>query len=254
MTTNRQPEQALPSDGAAKPEEVEVQPTSRRLAYRSVLAAVVVGIITISGLWLFVIRQEGNPSKGVPVPEPSIQMHEATEAIAAEVAWTEDKYAQIDWRLVSLSGRIDRGFEAQQLHSTDVKESLAATAESVRTVKVAVTDLAENNKERSRRLDAAISRLDILIKDVRKRKVVQRKPTVKPKAKPRPAKRPPFRIDAIDVWDDVTYVAVSQAGRVAFLQAGDQQAGWRVTHIDRLKGRVDLQGPGGQDHATSLQR
>ena len=252
MTTNRQPEQAIPSDDAAKPEEVEVQPTSRRLAYKSVLAAVVIGIITISGLWLFVIRQEGNPSNAVPVPEPSIQTHEATEAIGAEVAWTEDKYAQIDRRLASMSGRIDRGFETQQIHSTDVKESLAAMAESVRTVKVAVTDLAENNKELSQRLDEAISRLDILIKDVRKRKVVQRKPTAKPK--PRPAKRPPFRIDAIDVWDDVTYVAVSQAGRVAFLKEGEQQAGWTVTHIDRLKGRVDLQGPAGQDHATSLQR
>ena len=76
MMTNRQPEQAIPSDDAAKPEEVEVQPPSRRLAYKSVLAAVVVGIITVSGLWLFVIRQEGNPSKGGPVPEPSIQMHE----------------------------------------------------------------------------------------------------------------------------------------------------------------------------------
>mgnify|MGYP001817173690 CR=1 FL=1 len=252
MTTNRQPEQAIPSGDAAKPEAVEVQPASRRLAYKSVLAAVVVGIITISGLWLFVMRQEGNPSKGVPVPQPSTRTHEATEAIGAEVAWTEDKYAQIDRRLASMSGRIDRGFETQHIHSTDVKESLAAMAESVRTVKVAVTDLAENNKERSQRLDEAISRLDTLIKDVRKRKVVQRKPTAKPK--PRPAKRPPFRIDAIDVWDDVTYVAVSQAGRVAFLQAGEQQAGWTVTHIDRLKGRIDLQGPAGQDHATSLQR
>jgi len=252
MTTDRQPEQAIPSDDTAKPEEVEVQPASRRLAYKSVLAAVVVGIITISGLWLFVIPQEGNSSNAVLVPEPGIQMHEATEAIAAEVAWTEDKYAQIDRRLASMSGRIDRGIEAQQIHNTDVKESLAAMVESTRTVGVAVTDLAENNKERSRRLDQAISRLDIFIKDVRKRKVVQRKLTAKPKS--RPAKRPPFRIDAIDVWDDVTYVAVSQAGRVAFLQAGEQQAGWTVTHIDRLKGRVDLQGPAGQDHATSLQR
>jgi len=252
MTTNRQPEQAIPSDDAAKPKEVEVQPTSRPLPYKSVLAAVVVGIITISGLWLFVIRQEENPSQGVAAPDPRIQTHEATEAIGAEVAWTEDKYAQIDRRLASMSGRVDRGFETQQIHSTDVKESVAAMAESVRTVKVVATDLAENNKERSRRLDEAISRLDILIKDVHKRKVVQRKPTAKPK--PRPAKRPPFRIDAIDVWDDVTYAAVSRAGRVAFLKAGEQQAGWTVTHIDRLKGRVDLQGPAGQDHSTSLQR
>ena len=252
MTTDRQPEQAIPSDDTAKPEEVEVPPASRRLAYKSVLATVVIGIITVSGLGLFVIRQEGNPSNAVPVPEPGIQTHEVIEAIGAEVAWTEDKYAQIDRRLASISGRIDRGIEAQQIHGADVKDRLAAMAESVRTVEAAVTDLAENNKALSQRLDEANSRLDILIKDVSKRKVVQRKTTAKPK--PRPAKRPPFRIDAIDVWDDVTYVAVSQAGRVAFLKEGEQQAGWTVTHIDRLKGRVDLQGPAGQDHATSLQR
>jgi archaellum component FlaC len=252
MTTERQPEQAIPSDDAAKLEEVEVQPTPRRVAYKSVLAAVVVGIITISGLWLFVIGQEGSPSNAVPVPESNIQTQEATEAIGTDVVRTEDKYDQIDRRLASLSGRIDRGFETQKSHGTDVKRSLTAMAENVRTVKIAVADLTESNKELSRRISEAISRLDTLIKDVRTRKVVQRKPTAKPK--PRPAKTPPFRIDAIDVWDDATYVAVSQAGRVAFLKDGEQQSGWTVTHIDRLKGRVDFQGPAGQGHSISLQR
>ena len=252
MTTERQPEQAIPSDDAAKLEEVEVQPTPRRMAYKSVLAAVVVGIITISGLWLFVVRQEGSPSNAVPVPEPSIQTHETTEAIGTEVARTESKYDQIDSRLASLSGRIDRGFEKQKSHSSDVKRSLTAMAESVRTVKVAVTDLSESNKELSQRISEAISRLDTLVKNVRALKVVKRKPTARPKS--RPVKTPPFHIDAIDVWDDATYVAVSQTGRVAFLKEGEQQSGWKVTHIDRHKGRVDLQGPAWQVHSISLQR
>ena len=252
MTTERQPEQANPSDDAAKLEEVEVQPTPRRVAYKSVLAAVVVGIITISGLWLFMIRQEGSQSNAVLVPEPSIQTHTVTEVIGSEVALTKDKYDEIDRRLASLSGRINRGFEIQKTHSTDVRDNLAAMANSVRTVKVSITDLSESNKKLSLRISEAVSRLDTLVKNVRALKIGKRKPTAKSKL--RPTKTPPFHIDAIDIWDDATYVAVTQAGRVAFLKEGEQQSGWTVTHIDRFKGRVDLQGPAGQAHSISLQR
>ena len=48
---------------------------------------VVLGIITISGLWLFVTGQERSQSNAVLVSEPSIQTHEATKAIGTEVAW-----------------------------------------------------------------------------------------------------------------------------------------------------------------------
>jgi len=249
MTTEQQAEQANPLNDTAKLEEVEVQPTLRRVSYKSVLAAVVVGIITISGLWLFVIRQEGSPSSAVPVSGPSIQTHETA---GTEVARTEGKYDLLDRRLASLSGRIDLGFETQKSHSTDVKRSLTAMAESVRMVKESVTALSESNKELSRRIGGAVSRLDTLVKNVHALKVVKRKPTAK--SKRRPIETPPFHIDAIDIWDDATYVAVSQAGRVAFLKEGEQQSGWTVTHIDRLKGHVDLQGPAGQDPSISLQR
>jgi len=231
---------------------VEVQSTPRRVAYKSVLAAVVVGIITISGLWLFVTGQEGSQTNEVLVPETSVQTHAVTEVIETEAARTEGKYDQIDRRLASLSGRIERGFETQKSHSTVVKDSIAAMAESVRMAKESVTALSESNKELSRRISEAISRLDTLVKNVRALKVVKRKPMAK--SKRRPFKTPPFHIDAIDIWDEATYVAVSQAGRVAFLKEGEQQSGWTVTHIDRLKGRVDLQGPAGQDRSISLQR
>jgi hypothetical protein len=69
----------------------------------------------------------------------------------------------------------------------------------------------------------------MIVKDVRALKVVKRKPTAK--HKPRPVKTPPFHIDAIDVWDDMTYVAVSQKGHVSFLKTGEQQSGWTVMHI-----------------------
>ncbi|MCP4454353.1 MAG: hypothetical protein GY809_23080, partial [Planctomycetes bacterium] len=122
----------------------------------------------------------------------------------------------------------------------------------IQTIKTAIADLGKSNKELGRRISETTSQLDTLAKEVRALKVVKRKPTVK--HKPRPVKTPPFHIDAIDVWDDVTYVSVSQSGRVAFLNVGEQQSGWTITRIDRLKGQVDFQEPGGQIHSISLPR
>ena len=112
--------------------------------------------------------------------------------------------------------------------------------------------MGESNQELGRRIGDAVSRLDTLIKEVRALKAVKRKATNR--LKPRSVQATPFQIDAIDVWDDVTFVAVSQAGRVAFLKTGEQQSGWTVIHIDRLKRQVDFKGPAGQAHSVSLQR
>ena len=252
MTTEPRPEQAIPSEDATLSEDAEVPPTSRRVAYKSVLVAAVVGIITVSGLSFFVERQQRDSSLTVEVPDVSLPTQEATTTTGTEVAQVEDAYKRLDRRLTSLSNRIDRGFEAQQAHSQAVGQSFTTLTERVRAVNVAVAKLSESNQVLAKRINEAISRLDTLIKVVRKRKVVQHKPPAKPT--PRPAKTPPFRIDAIDIWDDMTYVAISQAGRVAFLKAGERQSGWTVTRIDRLKGRVDLTGPAGQVHSVSLPR
>ena len=252
MTTEPQPEQAIPSEDVTLSEDVEVPQKPRRVAYKSVLAAAVVGIITVSGLLFFVERQQGNPTRTVLVPDASLPTQEVTTTTDAEVALVEGAYKRFDRRLTSLSNRIDRGFDAQQAHSQAVGQSFTTLTERVRAVNVAVAKLSESNQVLAKRINEAISRLDTLIKVVRKRKVVQHKPPAKPT--PRPVKTPPFRIDAIDVWDDMTYVAISQAGRVAFLKAGEKQSGWTVTRIDRLKGRVDLKGPAGQVHSVSLPR
>jgi len=252
MTTEQQPEQVIPPEEKAKLDEAEGQPTSGRVAYKSVLTAVVVGIIAIGGLSFFIVQQPGNPIDDARVPEPGTPTQAVIESPESEVAIAEDKVEQIDRRLTSLSGRIDRGFEAQLAHSADVKRSLASVAESVRAINVAVADLTKSNRALGQRIDAAISRLNTLIKETRKRKVAQRKPVAR--LKPRPAKTPPFHVDAIDVWDDVTYVAISQAGRVAFLKSGEQQSGWTVARIDRLKGRVEFKGLVGQHYSVSLQR
>jgi len=252
MTTEQKPEQVTSSKEAAKLDQAEGQPTSCRMAYKSVLTAVVVGIIAIGGLSIFVVQQQGNPINDIQMQESETPTQAVSKIPSPEVGLTEDKVEQIDQRLTSLSGRIDRGFETQLAHSTDVKQSLASVAESVRAINVAVADLTESNRALGQRIDASISRLNTLIKETRKRKVAQRKPVARPK--PRPAKTPPFHVDAIDVWDDVTYVAISQAGRVAFLKQGEQQSGWTVARIDRLKGRVEFKGPVGQKHSVSVQR
>jgi len=252
MKSETQPEQSVLSAEEANPDDVVVQPTARRVAYKTVLAAVVIGTITISALWMFVMRQEGSPVYEAPVTKPDVQVNEGTVAKAFPSAKSDPAVESIGRRLTSLSGRIDRGFEAQLTHSSVVKRELSAVVKSIQTIKTAITDLGKSNKELGRRFSETTSRLDTLTKEARALKVVKRKPAVK--HKPRPVKIPPFHIDAIDVWDDVTYVSVSQAGRVAFLKAGEQQAGWTVSNIDRLKGQVDFQGPGGQAHSVSIPR
>ena len=252
MKTETPSEQPALSDETANPQDAVAQPKAHRVAYKTVLAAVVIGVITISALWMFVIRQEGSLDYEAPVMEPDVQVHEDTIAKALPAAKTDPAVESMDRKLVYLSGQVDRGFETQQTGFSAVKRELSNMAESIQAIKAAITDLGETNQVLGRRISEATSRLDTLAKEVRAPKVVKRKPTIK--HKPRPVQTPPFQLDAIDVWDDATYVAVSQSGRVAFLKAGEQQSGWTVTQIDRLKGQVDLQGPLGQVHSVSLQR
>ena len=252
MTTEQQPEQINPSEEEAKLDKAEGQPRSRRLAYKSVLTAVVVGIVVISALSLSKIQRQEKPLDELQIQDFNAPTLEVINTPELEVGAAEDNVEQIDHRLTSLSGRIDRGFEAQVAHSTDVKKSLASMSEGVHAIKLAVADLTESNHALRERIDDSIARLNTLIKENQKRKVAQKKPAARPK--PAPAKTPPFHVDAIDVWDDMTYVAISQAGRVAFLKSGEQQSGWIVARIDRLKGRVEFKGPLGQDHSTSLRR
>ena len=252
MTTEMQPEQPILSDEEDNLEEVGVQPTPHRMAYKTVLVAVVIGIFVISALWMFVNHQATDPIYEAPVTEPDVQVHEDSVAKTLPAAKADPVVESISRKLASMSGQIDRSFEVQQIHSTVVRQELTAMTKNIQTIKAAIAALGETHKELGRKISAGFSRLDALAKDVRALKVVKRKAKVK--HKPRPVKMPPFQLDAIDVWDDVTYVAVSQAGRVAFLKAGEQQSGWTVTRIDHLKGQVDFRGPAGQAHSVTLKR
>ena len=248
MNTETQPDRAALADDIAIPEEAET--TSHRPAYKTVLAAVVIGSVTIALLWLLVVRQAADPADTALAT--ALPVSSGAEAKAPKDTASENRYRQIDQRLMSLSDRIGRGFKLQQAYGVEVKHYLQAMAESLQTIKTAVADLEKSNQALGRRIRVATSKLDTLARGIRKLRVAKHKSPAKPR--PRHAKRPPFRIDAIDIWDDMSYVAISQAGRVAFLRAGEQQSGWTVTRIDRLKGKVDFRGPAGQVHSVSLQR
>ena len=242
---------ALPDEEPIR-EDAGASPTVRGVPYKTVLSAVVIGIIAISVLWLLVTHQEGNSATNPLLMKHDSQAQADIEQEESKVTPDGEAYGAIDRRLASMSGRIDRGFQTQQTGHSVVKHELTAMAESLQEIKVAISDLGENSRDLIQRVSEATSRLETIAKEVRTLKVVKRKPIAR--RKPRPAKTPPFLIDAIDIWDDVTYVAVAQSGRVAFLKPGEQQSGWKVTHIDRLKGQVKFQGPAGQIHSVSLPR
>ena len=63
MKSERQSDQSISSDEEVNPEDAGVKPAARRIAYKTVLAAVVIGILIISVLWMFVIFTGGNPGQ-----------------------------------------------------------------------------------------------------------------------------------------------------------------------------------------------
>ncbi len=252
MTTETQKEKTNHSDSVANPKKGSAQSVSRRVAYKTVLTAIVIGALTISVLWVFVSRHEGILENTAVITDPDTPEQAETAAKGTEVAPVENDVGMIDHRLKSLSGRIERGFSLQQTHHSDMKRSLVAMSENLQSIKKAVANLGQSNQALSQSISQATSRLETLIKNVRALKAAKRKPVVKHKS--RPARIPPFHTDAIDVWDDTTYVAISQSGHVAFLKVGEQQSGWTVTRIDHIKGQVDFQGPARQVHSISLQR
>jgi hypothetical protein len=252
MMTEKQPKQPISLNEDASLQDGGRQPTTRRVAYKTVLVAAVIGIITISVLRVFMVRQEDSLATPIPAMESDVPAHERKVAQALSATKTEPAVESISRELASLSSQIDQSFEVQQIHSAVVKQDHTVMAEGIQTIKAAVAELGESHKALARQISESASRLDSLIKDVHALKVLKRKPATR--KIPRPVKAPPFHIDAIDVWDDATYVAVSQAGRSAFLKMRDQRAGWTVTRIDHLKGQVDFKGPAGQVHSVLLTR
>ena len=253
MKSEIQPDQSVSSDEEVNPEDAGVKPAARRIAYKAVLAVVVISILIISALWMFVISREGNQANASSVPELDMRVDEASVSNGMQLAaGIEDQIGKIDRSMASISDRIGQEFESQKNDSAAVKNQLSDMTQDIHAIKITIADQRKTSQELGRQINEAISRLNTFIHATRAPKAVKCKPSARQKN--RSVKTPPFQIDAIDVWDDVTYVATSQAGRVAFLRTGEQQSGWKITHIDRLKGQADLQDPAGRVHSISLPR
>ena len=252
MRTETRAVQPDPSDEVSLPADAESQPTTRRLPYKSVLAALVIGVITVGVQGLLVIGEDSAPASETSKLTPGNPVDpEAVPGGMAPVQIDQD-IASIDQRLASLSDQLDRRFEILQAIVVEGRRTLSGLAEQIQTMSVTIADHGKNNQNLSQRLSETMQRLDTLSKSVQTLTVAKRKPIAK--KQPASATQPPFQIDAIDQWDDQTYVAVSQAGQVAFLKAGEQQSGWTLTHIDRLTGQVAFTGPAGTAYSVSVAR
>jgi predicted RNase H-like nuclease (RuvC/YqgF family) len=223
--------------------------------HKTFRAAVVIGLVTVGGLSLFLPDQEGDPTDDVMAMTPaSIESpDEAQHALTgSEPPQTAPAYTAIDRKLDTLTGQVHRGFEALRTDGADVKHALSTLAKRFDETQAAIVELHQGNEALSQKIAESQTQLKTLAQAVKSLKVVKRQATAK---KPRPVvSTPPFHIDAIDRWDDRTYVAVSQQGQVSFLKSGEQQSGWTVTQLDRLKGQVGFRGPAGQAYTVSLQR
>lgn len=200
---------------------------------------------------MFVISREETQVNATLATDPDMKVHETSISNGLQVAGIEDQIGKIDRSMASISDRIGQGFEVQQNHSAVVQNQLSDMTKDIQAIKVTIADQTETNQELDRKINEAISRLETLVKSSGRQKPSSANHR---QDKNRSVKTPPFQIDAIDVWDNDTYVATSQAGRVAFLKTGEQQSGWKFTHIDRLKGQVNLLDPAGQVHSISLPR
>ena len=252
MNTETQAVQSDPSDEVSLPADAGPQPAVRRMPYKSVLAAVVIGVIMVGAQGLLVVGEETVPTNETSEPLPASPVE--PEAMSGELApmQTDQDMASIDQKLTSLSDQLDRRFETLQGIVVEGRRTLSVLAEQIETMGVTIADLGKNNQNLSQRLDETTQRLDTLAKAVHTLTVAKRKPIAR--KQPASATQPPFQIDAIDRWDDQTYVVVSQAGQVAFLKAGEQQSGWILTHIDRLTGQVAFTGPAGTAYSVSVAR
>lgn len=249
-----------PEKDTARENGVE-HPRPVRSSRRTMLLAMVIAASTIGALALMTGQVDGPWKSAMPV-HPAVPVADAgsTNATGDMDAGTAVKpipaldgmFETIKRGIEDLSNRITEWFDASKVDHSTMNSILTELAGSVSAINESLTELRKGNQELKQRVTAAQSRLEGIARDVRGLKTAARRKAVT-QAK-RTASVPPFHIDAIDLWDDAVYVAVSQEGRTAFLREGEQQAGWQVMHIDRLKELVAFHGPDGQDYPASIGR
>ena len=244
------------------------QTISFRSLHKTVLVAAVIGAVTIGVLLTIMFgfsigTGESDYQAGVSessfadavtgIPDAaSLMIEAAVEPFTPEISQAEQPQDLLHLTLDSCIGRVDQGFDALQAGQLVMKKELPAMGEGIRVIQDTIDDLRLGNELLSQRITEIQTKLKSIAKDVRGVKTSKKRSTAK-KRKP-VIKTPPFQIDAIDLWNDVIYVAVSHKGRAAFLKEGEQQSGWLVTQIDRLKGEVGFRGPAGQIHSVTVRR
>lgn len=250
MMINTEHEQPTSSNKEAKQKSLIEKILNGPVAYKVVLSSVVMGIFAVSVLWVYVTPQAGNPNSTSLTMPSDINAYEEQKTNRLNASIKE--YESIKRLLESISSRIDERESVQIENSVLVKSELQDMAESIKQINEMIFELGVSHKDLSRQISESISGLNAIAEDVQALKVAKHKFAAR--KKPRSVKKPPFVIDAIDVWDDVGYVAISQAGHVSFLKVGDQQSGWTLTDIDHLKGQASFQGAAGNVYSTSIQR
>lgn len=86
-------DQATPSDNTNQP-VTESAPRARQIAYKAVLAAVVIGIVTILALWVLAILQDDNPGVIALTIEADSQVDDESELKDAQIARIEDQHGR----------------------------------------------------------------------------------------------------------------------------------------------------------------
>lgn len=242
--------------------DVVGQPKPRRSSRKTLLIAAIVSVITIGAL-VMLRGQVDALHHGTAAPEHAIPAlpESGTKAMAADIdrmavgSSVQPESGTTETIMLAIEGvsdRINQWFESLRTEQSSTNRELSGLAAGMSEIHESIAELRKGNDELKQRITDAYSQLQAIAEDVRGLKIASKK---KAAAQQKQASSvPPFLIDAIDLWDDAVYVAVSQNGQVAFLREGEQQSGWQVTHIDRLNKQVALRGPEGQDYSTSIRR
>lgn len=234
----------------------------KRSSRKTLLIAALVSVITIGAL-VALGDQVDTLHNGAAMPEhPTRALPERKtkardvdiDGIAAGTgAQPETGASETIMRAIDgLSTRVNQWFESLRTEQSSANRDLSVLAAGMSVIQESIAELRKGSDELIQRIGDAQSKLHAIAQDVHGLRIAgQKKAAAQQK---QAASVPPFLIDAIDLWDDAVYVAISQNGQVAFLREGEQQSGWQVTHIDRLKSQVAFRGPEGQDYSTSLRR
>lgn len=238
--------------------DVTAQTNPKRSSRKTLLIAALISVLTIGAL-VMLRGQIDALHSGAAMPEhpaTALNAHatipESKNNIKGNSPPAPDASETIRRAIEDLSNRIDQWFESLRTEQSSVNHELTGLATSMKAIHESLAELRKGNDELKQRITDAQSQLKAIAEDVRGLKIAGNKKAATQQKKV--VSVPPFLIDAIDLWDDAVYVAISQNGQVAFLREGEQQSGWQVTHIDRPNSQVAFRGPEGQDYSTSIRR